>query len=178
MGFTRGQDPNEVLGIGLDGLLKKLGGKIIGPDDFIEGILIKDVHCIPTKYEYPECLRDMQGSYYEAGIVILVVDEKFRIIKSRYPYDDKYEVGYYKDLPKVVREIHDKVKDWATWDIETSPLGMPIIKQVAPKLLAEELVNVVPMGSPRGILPIFNVKYDHRNVIKRIHKRKRPKRGS
>lgn len=178
MAFTRGQKPTEALGIGMEGLLKELGGLVLHPDDFIGQI--KDVHCIPTKYEFPECLQEYTGKWYEAGIVILVVDEKYRILKTRYPYDDKYEVGYYKDLPKVIREIHEKVKDWSSWDIETDGF-FPIAKAVAAKTLGQDLVSVRPMASPKGILPVFNTKYDWKEQNKKanaIQKGKKRKRGS
>ena len=118
MNFERGKSVKESMGIGYDAMLKELGAMIVHREDF------------QKKLATPQpALWELRAEPYdrsvEAGLVIAIYDGKFRILKNR--YGDGYVEGLEGDLPRIVREIYEKVKDWATWefDIETMPMSNP-----------------------------------------------------
>lgn len=155
MNFVRGQDPKEAMGIGLDSILKEIGGIILREDaetwDHIKGDI---------ENQNREELRITKYDLKNKNVIIGVSRERYTILKNRFQYDGPGE-GDEKDLITVLLKLKESF-------INDPSFIFPLIQKVAARTIGLDLVAVKPMPAPSGALMYLDYRYKKQNIFKRI----------
>jgi hypothetical protein len=106
--FERGIEPKKVLGIGWEKVLEEMGGILIREDGLYRNLN-------NPNYDIREItIHNIRGSsklLYEAYIIIIIIGDQFRIMKSRVgPYYNR--IGPVSKLPSVVLDFKKKYDVW------------------------------------------------------------------
>lgn len=99
MNFERGGDIKEIIGIGRDGLLKTMGGRIIGIEEYETWKKLPN-----TK---PRMIPLMNN---DENLIILVENGTYEILKNR--FSNNYSKGSETELVKTLLELLEEFNKW------------------------------------------------------------------
>lgn len=164
--FVRGQDPKEAMGIGIDSILKEIGG-IILRDDSVENWrnhLGRDLNL------ESEELRVTQYDLKNKNVIIGVSKGRYEILKNRFGTIEGS--GDEKDLITILLKIQEEFRKW-----DPNSIFFPLITKVAARTIGMDIVSVKPMAGPIGKIYYFDPKKSNKITMfaKRILRKIRRK---
>ena len=151
MNFVRGQGPKEAMGIGLDSILKEIGGIILREDTETWNHVKRDIATekwdlagLRSGLEDKE-LRVTQYDLKNKNVIIGISRGRYTILKNRFQYDGPGE-GDEKDLITVLLKMKE------------SFINDPFFQKVAARTIGMDIVAVKPMNGPTGKLYYYDSK--------------------
>jgi len=158
MNFVRGQGPKEAMGIGLDSILKEIGGIILREDTETWNHVKRDITTEKWKWDLAGLrsgledkeLRVTQYDFKNKNVIIGISRGRYTILKNRFQYDGPGE-GVEKDLITVLLKIKESF-------INDPFFIFPTIQKVAARTIGMDIVAVKPMNGPAGKLYYYDSK--------------------
>ncbi len=152
MNFERHIDPKEALGIGIDAMIKEIGGVILRKKDFTrQGQKdIQSINDIVPGPLTPDIFAESTRIYYKSSVVIIIIGDKYKMVKNRYCLPGYKEKGKVKDLPDVIKLLKLEFQ-------KSGLFSFPTLTRGTAKLVASKLIRVVPLKAPPGFDPYLRI---------------------
>lgn len=116
MNFERGKDPKETIGLGYKEILKSMKRCLLITEKNLYQNVNHQYYNIETIETRNIAIR--KEFLYDAFIIIIIVEDKFRIMKNRFSNDNSLEIYPIKDLPEMTLKLKKLYDYWAESNLE------------------------------------------------------------